>query len=287
MWIGVAMSMRVWWVVLIVGFAYWLYIDGVNTIIKMAVDYGLSQGLSATDVTGAILLTNFLGFPAAIAFGALGARIGARSAIYLALVVYIVATVLAVFLTSAPQFYGLAATIGLRADSVGRVRMPITEGLAGLVAEQLLDALVDLGLGALADLQPEADVLRAERDRLELVRALEIFYALNERAVVIPFMAGIGGRGTRGAVYRVRFPQGLKGASKEAAQQKLTQTQALVDRVAHREHARAQRSRAPGRAARWPSGRAASPTRPAATPARTPAAPRSVRSGGGRRVGGS
>lgn len=93
--------------------AYWLYIDGVYTIIKMAVDYGLSQGLSATDVTGAILLTNFLGFPAALAFGALGARIGPRRAIYLALAVYIVATVLAVFLTTAAQFYGLAAVIGL------------------------------------------------------------------------------------------------------------------------------------------------------------------------------
>jgi UMF1 family MFS transporter len=93
--------------------AYWLYIDGVYTIIKMAVDYGLSQGLSATDVTGAILLTNFLGFPAAIAFGSLGARVGPRRAIYLALAVYIVATALAVFLTTAPEFYGLAATIGL------------------------------------------------------------------------------------------------------------------------------------------------------------------------------
>jgi UMF1 family MFS transporter len=49
--------------------AYWLYIDGVYTIIKMAVDYGLSQGLSSTEVTGAILLTNFIGFPAAIGFG--------------------------------------------------------------------------------------------------------------------------------------------------------------------------------------------------------------------------
>jgi len=93
--------------------AYWLYIDGVYTIIKMAVDYGLSQGLSATDVTGAILLTNFLGFPAAIAFGALGDRLGPARAIYLALVVYIVATLLSVFLTTAPEFYALAATIGL------------------------------------------------------------------------------------------------------------------------------------------------------------------------------
>ena len=93
--------------------AYWLYIDGVYTIIKMAVDYGLSQGLTAADVTGAILLTNFLGFPAAIAFGALGQRLGPRQAIYLALAVYIVATLLAVFLTTVAQFYALAAAIGL------------------------------------------------------------------------------------------------------------------------------------------------------------------------------
>ena len=93
--------------------AYWLYIDGVYTIIKMAVDYGLSQGLSAADVTGAILLTNFLGFPAAIGFGALGQRFGPRPAIYLALTVYVVATLFAVFLTTVVQFYALAAAIGL------------------------------------------------------------------------------------------------------------------------------------------------------------------------------
>ncbi|MEZ5564576.1 MAG: MFS transporter [Gammaproteobacteria bacterium] len=93
--------------------AYWLYIDGVYTIIKMAVDYGLSQGLSTTDVTAAILLTNFIGFPAAIGFGLLGDRLGTKNAIYLGLVIYVVATFLAVFLTTAPQFYGLAVTIGL------------------------------------------------------------------------------------------------------------------------------------------------------------------------------
>ena len=93
--------------------AYWLYIDGVYTIIKMAVDYGLSQGLSTTDVTGAIVLTNFIGFPAAIAFGRLGERLGARRGIYIALAIYIVATTAAVFLKTAADFYVLAITIGL------------------------------------------------------------------------------------------------------------------------------------------------------------------------------
>lgn len=93
--------------------AYWLYIDGVYTIIKMAVDYGLSQGLSTTDVTVAILITNFIGFPAAIAFGWLGDRIGPKPAIYLALGVYIAVTTLAVFMTTAVEFYVLAIAIGL------------------------------------------------------------------------------------------------------------------------------------------------------------------------------
>jgi UMF1 family MFS transporter len=93
--------------------AYWLYIDGVYTIIKMAVDYGLSQGLSSTEVTGAILLTNFIGFPAAIGFGVLGERLGARRGIYLALMIYIVATAAAVFMRTAADFYVLAITIGL------------------------------------------------------------------------------------------------------------------------------------------------------------------------------
>jgi UMF1 family MFS transporter len=92
--------------------AYWLYIDGVYTIIKMAVDYGLSQGLSSADVTTAILLTNFIGFPAAIAFGWLGGRIGTRRGIYLALAVYIVATAAAVTLSTPAEFYALAAAIG-------------------------------------------------------------------------------------------------------------------------------------------------------------------------------
>jgi UMF1 family MFS transporter len=93
--------------------AYWLYIDGVYTIIKMAVDYGLSQGLSMQDLVQAILLTNFVGFPAALFFGWLGKRIGAQRGLYIAISVYVVVTVAAVFLRTAAEFYLLAVCIGL------------------------------------------------------------------------------------------------------------------------------------------------------------------------------
>ena len=59
------------------------------------------------------MLTNFIGFPAAIGFGMLGDRLGARRGIYLALAIYIVATTAAVFLRTATDFYVLAITIGL------------------------------------------------------------------------------------------------------------------------------------------------------------------------------
>lgn len=93
--------------------AYWLYIDGVYTIIKMAVDFGLSQGLSMQDLIRAILLTNIIGFPAALLFGRLGVVFGAKAGLTIALIVYIGATVSAVFIDSALDFYVLAVCIGL------------------------------------------------------------------------------------------------------------------------------------------------------------------------------
>jgi UMF1 family MFS transporter len=93
--------------------AYWLYIDGVNTIIKMAVNYGLSLGLESSDLLGALLLTQFVGFPAALLFGRLGERIGARAGVLAGLLVYVGITVWAYFLDSALEFYLMAATLGL------------------------------------------------------------------------------------------------------------------------------------------------------------------------------
>ncbi len=93
--------------------AYWLYIDGVFTIIKMAVDYGLAIGLDRQDLIIAILITNFIGFPAALLFGFLGGRIGAQRGLYIAVGVYILVTVGAVFITTETGFYGLAVSIGL------------------------------------------------------------------------------------------------------------------------------------------------------------------------------
>jgi UMF1 family MFS transporter len=92
--------------------AYWLYIDGVYTIIKMAVDYGLALGLTAEDLILAMLVTNFVAFPAALVFGWLGERLGTRRGIYLGLGVYILATMAAGFIQTITEFYVLAIAIG-------------------------------------------------------------------------------------------------------------------------------------------------------------------------------
>ena len=93
--------------------AYWFYIDGVNTIIKMAVDYGLSLGLKQTSLLTALLMVQFIGFPAALAFGWLGQKIGARAGILIGIAVYAGIAGYAYFLTSEAEFYVMALVIGL------------------------------------------------------------------------------------------------------------------------------------------------------------------------------
>ncbi len=93
--------------------AYWLYIDGVDTIIRMAVDYGMSLGFAANDLLLALLITQFVGFPAALVFGRLGQRWGPRRGIYIAIGVYAMATGFGVTMTRKEEFYVLAIIIGL------------------------------------------------------------------------------------------------------------------------------------------------------------------------------
>jgi UMF1 family MFS transporter len=93
--------------------AYWLYIDGVDTIVRMAVDYGLSLGFEQKSLLLALLITQFTGFPAALAFGHLGDRFGTKTGIFVALGIYIIVTVHGALMDEAWEFYFLAFAIGL------------------------------------------------------------------------------------------------------------------------------------------------------------------------------
>ncbi|MHB8424791.1 MAG: MFS transporter [Gammaproteobacteria bacterium] len=93
--------------------AYWVYIDGVNTVIQMAVDYGKAIGFSNTDLILAVLMVQFIGVPAALLFGRLGERIGPKLAIFIGLAVYVFITVFAAFMQHSWQFFVLAGLVGL------------------------------------------------------------------------------------------------------------------------------------------------------------------------------
>jgi MFS transporter, UMF1 family len=93
--------------------AYWLYIDGVNTVIKMAVDYGMSLGFEAKNLLAALLITQFVGFPAALVFGRIGARFGTRQGLLFAIAVYLGTTIWAYWMDDVRDFYAMAVVIGL------------------------------------------------------------------------------------------------------------------------------------------------------------------------------
>ena len=93
--------------------AYWFYIGGLFTVIFMAVNFGQRLGFEDRDLVTALMITNYVGFPATLLFGLMAHRFGTKRAIYVGLAVYIVVVCWAVFLKDVRQFYAMSITIGL------------------------------------------------------------------------------------------------------------------------------------------------------------------------------
>jgi UMF1 family MFS transporter len=93
--------------------AFWLYNDGIGTIIKMATIYGAEIGIGTTDLVGALLLTQFIGIPFSILFGKLARKLGTKPSIFIGLGVYTLISIAGYFMSEAWHFWALAATVGL------------------------------------------------------------------------------------------------------------------------------------------------------------------------------
>lgn len=93
--------------------SFFCYIDGVYTIIDMATAYGTALGLDTTGLLLALLLTQFVAFPATLIFGKLSGRYAARWLISLCIAAYTVITLFAFTLESQPQFWILAVCVGM------------------------------------------------------------------------------------------------------------------------------------------------------------------------------
>ncbi len=108
-------QLRVVWLFLL---AYWFYIDGLDTIVVMSVDYGKTLGFPDDSLIKALLITQFVAFPAALAFGWVGTKLGAKRGILVGIAWYMLLTVLAARMTQAHEFYWLAAGVGLAQGGV-------------------------------------------------------------------------------------------------------------------------------------------------------------------------
>ncbi|MCF6411001.1 MFS transporter [Pseudalkalibacillus salsuginis] len=92
--------------------AFWLFNDGISTIIKMATIYGRDIGIGSNDLIGALLITQFVGIPFAFLFGYLAKRLQAKRALYIALWAYVLIVLLGYFMETAVHFYALAVMVG-------------------------------------------------------------------------------------------------------------------------------------------------------------------------------
>jgi len=93
-------------------FAFWIYNDGISTIIKMATAYGDEIGIGLEHLIGALVLTQFVGFPCALLFGRLAGRLGTKRSIMIALGVYSVICIAGYFMNRPWHFWLLAAAVG-------------------------------------------------------------------------------------------------------------------------------------------------------------------------------
>jgi UMF1 family MFS transporter len=93
--------------------AFWLYNDGIGTIIKMATIYGSEIGIGMIDLIGALLLTQFVGIPFSLLFGKFSKPIGTKRAIMLGLGWYTIIAIAGYFMSQAWHFWVLAFMVGM------------------------------------------------------------------------------------------------------------------------------------------------------------------------------
>ena len=93
--------------------AFFLYIDGVYTIIEMATTFGTVLQFDNTQLILALLLTQIVAFPAAILMGRLAKKMRNDTLILVSIAAYTGVALFAVFMTAVWQFWVLACVVGL------------------------------------------------------------------------------------------------------------------------------------------------------------------------------
>lgn len=92
--------------------AYFFYIDGVDTIIKMATSYGSDLGIDEQSLLIILLATQFVAFPFALLYGKLSQKFKGKKMIYVGIIVYTFICIYAYFLKTKLDFWILAMLVG-------------------------------------------------------------------------------------------------------------------------------------------------------------------------------
>jgi len=116
--------------------AFWLYNDGIGTIIKMATIYGAEIGIGMTDLIGALLLTQFVGIPFSLAFGKFSGKVGTKRSIMLGLAWYALIAIGGYFMSESWHFWALAIAVGM----VQGGTQALSRSLFGLMAPKARSA---------------------------------------------------------------------------------------------------------------------------------------------------
>lgn len=92
--------------------AYFFYIDGVHTIIKMAMTIGSSLGFDVVKLVIALFVTQIVAFPCALIFGKLSSKVSCSKLLIVCISSYLAIGIFIVFLAYEWQFWILAVAIG-------------------------------------------------------------------------------------------------------------------------------------------------------------------------------
>ncbi len=92
--------------------AFFLYIDGVHTVIKMATSFAVDIGMEQTPIIASLVWVQLVAFPSALLYGKLAKRFGAKALLFVGVATYVGITILAFFTYSAWQFYLMATLLG-------------------------------------------------------------------------------------------------------------------------------------------------------------------------------
>ena len=92
--------------------AFFLFIDGAHTVIYMASTFALNLGLETNAIIQALILVQIVAFPATLIWGYVAGRFGDKLVLYITIISYVCIIIYSTTLSSALEFYLLAAWVG-------------------------------------------------------------------------------------------------------------------------------------------------------------------------------